>query len=72
MQKNENLQEMIKHIEEVMKIMDCYVPSRPGNKAFDHLEDAILWLQVMCQSIELKPVTEDKPLEGEVIPASSL
>lgn len=54
------MQDIIRHIEAAMNLVDDYVPSRPQQKVFDNLEDAILWTQVLVNTIPLKaPPIED-------------
>lgn len=45
---------MIQLIQEVMNKMDKFESSRPGSIAFTHLEEAVMWLQVMTNRIPLK------------------
>ena len=63
---------VIQNIESVMRIMDLYEQSRPGSIAYQKLEEAILWLQVMTANVQFKtpvltPASEEvKPVEGVV------
>jgi hypothetical protein len=53
-QKKELLGEMVKKISEVMDIMDRFENSRPGSLAFTHLEEGLMWLNVMANNVALK------------------
>lgn len=52
---------MVQQVESVLKMIDKFEPSRPGSIAFQKLEEAIMWLNVMTHHIPLKAdVTETK------------
>lgn len=64
----DSLTEMCSYIEKVMIFIETYESSRPGSHAFTKLEEAILWLQVMVNNVDIKKKEEVKiPLEGELI-----
>lgn len=61
--KGARLSEIVKVIESAMNLIDQYVLSRPVQKVFDHLEDAILWSQVLVNTIPMKSEIKDKQQE---------
>lgn len=46
--------EITKKIEDIFKVMDLYEISRPGSIAYQKLEEALLWLQVMTTHIAFR------------------
>jgi hypothetical protein len=65
-ERKEKREAIIKLLQSAMTLVDEFQPSRPAHKVFDHIEDAILWTNVLCDLIPLKPkenaqeVTEKK------------
>lgn len=56
------LEEIVKCISRAMGIMDSFQPSRSGNIAFERLEEAMMWCQVMANNVPLKPITQEPEL----------
>ena len=54
-------------VEEVFAVINQFQESRPGSIAYERLEEAIMWLNVMCHNIALKV----KPVDGELISANN-
>ncbi len=66
-----DLTEFSMHVENAMKVIDRYEPSRPGSLSFTKLEEAMLWIQVMIMNSghkkENTPPIEKVALVGDVI-----
>lgn len=64
----ELLSHMMNRISEVMAIMNNFEDSRPGEKAFTHLEEGLMWLQLLCHNVQLKPLNEIENEEKIIMP----
>ena len=53
--RKELLQRMVNKVSEVMAIMEMFESSRAGSIAFTHLEEGLMWLQVLAHNVPLKP-----------------
>jgi hypothetical protein len=60
---NEDIKEIMSHVENIFKVIDKYETSRPGSIGFTKLEEAVLWLQVMIQQVPLKGNQSDQKVE---------
>lgn len=66
--KEANLAEFVKGVQAAMHVIDKYETSRPGALSFTHLEEAILWAQVLVGQIALKSEPKSDIKEGELLP----
>lgn len=67
-ERKELLHKMVNKISEVMGIMDMFQDSRPGSLAFTHLEEGMMWLQVLAHNVPLKEKVEEK--KDEIVDAA--
>ena len=63
----ENVMKVItKNIENIFKVMDLYDISRPGGIAYQKIEKALLWLQVMTTHIPFRQKVDVENFEEQV------
>lgn len=59
----ENLQQVMDHVEGIFKVIDKYETSKPAAISITKLEEAILWLQVMVQKVPLVKKSDENKEE---------
>lgn len=53
------MQDIVNKVDDLLKVVGLFEESRPTEKSVTKLEEAVMWMNVMCHHVPMKPIHEN-------------